>query len=240
MENQTQDSLSSSNVHFVTPYLKVVLSVARKDLRAEMRGREMVSAMFLFAVLAVVIFSFALELDREARETSVAGVLWVTIIFAGMLGLSRSMAVEKDKGSLDALLIAPVSRSAIFYGKMLGNLLFTLIVAFMLMVLLTVLFNISLFDPVLMVVVILGSVGFTAAGTLLASISVYARARESLLPIVLLPVLLPVVLSAVRATNALLTDLGAEEWAPWLRLLALVDVAFLVGTFFLFDYVVEE
>jgi heme exporter protein B len=224
----------------VTPYFRVILTVVRKDLRAELRGRELVTAMFLFAVLAVVIFSFALELDRQAREESVSGVLWVTIIFSGMLGLSRSMAVEKDKGSLDALLIAPVQRSALFYGKMVANFIFTLVIAILLMVLLTVLFNITLFDPILFVVVILGCLGFTTAGTLLSSISIYARARENLLPIVLLPVVLPIILCAVKASNALLTDLGADEWLPWLRLLALVDVVFLVGTFFLFDFVVEE
>jgi heme exporter protein B len=224
----------------VTPYFRVILTVARKDLRAELRGRELVTAMFLFAVLAVVIFSFALELDRQAREESVSGVLWVTIIFSGMLGLSRSMAVEKDKGSLDALLIAPVQRSALFYGKMVANFIFTLVIALLLMVLLTVLFNITLFDPILFLVVILGCLGFTAAGTLLSSISIYARARENLLPIVLLPVVLPIILCAVKASNALLTDLGPDEWLPWLRLLALVDVVFLVGTFFLFDFVVEE
>lgn len=228
------------NQRFVTPYWRVVLLVARKDLRAEIRGRELISSMFLFAFLAVVIFSFALELDREARENSVAGVLWVTIIFSGMLGLARSMAVEKDKGSLDALLIAPVHRSALFYGKALANLLFTLVIALLLMVLLTVLFNISLFVWQVLVVLVLGCIGFTVSGTLVSSMSVYARARETLLPIMLLPVILPVLISAVRASGALLSGLKAEDWLPWMQLLALVDVVFLIVTYFLFDYVVEE
>jgi heme exporter protein B len=232
--------VSEKSPKLVTSYWRVLLAVTRKDIQSELRGREIVSAMFLFAMLAVIIFSIALELDREARENTVAGVLWVTIIFAGMLGLGRSMAVEKDKGSLDALLIAPVHRSALFFGKMLANLLFTLMVGLMLMVLLTVLFNISLLRPDILVILILGTLGFASAGTLLASISVYARARESLLPILLLPVMLPIVMSAVRASNALLSDLNEESWLPWLRLLAIVDVAFLVATFFLFDYVVEE
>jgi len=224
----------------VTPYLKVVWSIAQKDLRVELRGRELSSAMFLFSVLAVVIFSFALELNRSAREESVSGVLWVTIVFAGMLGLGRSMAVEKDKGSLDALLIAPVNRSAIFFGKFIANFLFTVIVGAFLLVLLTFLFNIVLFNLSLVMVVVLGCLGFTAAGTLLASMSVYADARDNLLPIVLLPVVLPIILCAVRATNGILTELAFEEWFAWVRLLILVDVAFLVGTFFLFDYIVEE
>ena len=141
----TTSAKEQSQQGITTPYLKVMLSVARKDLQAELRGKELLSAMFLFSLLSVVIFSFALELDREARQNSVSGILWVTIIFSGMLGLSRSMAVEKDKGSLDALLIAPVQRSAIFYGKFLANLLFTIVVSLLLLVLLTVLFNSNLF-----------------------------------------------------------------------------------------------
>ncbi len=214
--------------------------VARKDLRTEIRGRELITSMFLFAFLAVVIFSFALELDADARESSVAGVLWVTIIFSGMLGLARSMAVEKDKGSLDALLIAPVQRSALFYGKALANFLFTLVIAFLLMLLLTVLFNVSLFVWQLVIVILLGCLGFTVAGTLVSSMSVYARARETLLPIMLLPVVLPVLISAVRASGALLAGLKAADWLPWMQLLGMVDIVFLVMTYFLFDYVVEE
>lgn len=225
---------------FVTPYWRVVMLVARKDLRTEIRGRELITSMFLFAFLAVVIFSFALELDADARESSVAGVLWVTIIFSGMLGLARSMAVEKDKGSLDALLIAPVQRSALFYGKALANFLFTLVIAFLLMLLLTVLFNVSLFVWQLVIVILLGCLGFTVAGTLVSSMSVYARARETLLPIMLLPVVLPVLISAVRASGALLAGLKAADWLPWMQLLGMVDIVFLVMTYFLFDYVVEE
>lgn len=232
--------MNKSVQSFVTPYWRVVITIARKDIKAELRGFEMLSSMILFALLAVVIFSFALELDREARESVVAGVLWVTILFASMLGFSRSMAVEKDKGSLDALLIAPIQRSALFYGKLLANLLFTLIISGVLMVVVTVLFNISLFDPLVVLTLILGCLGFTTTGTLLASIAIYARARDNVLPIVLLPVNLPVILCAVRATSALLNGLESVEWMPWLRLLVVVDIVFLLGTFFLFDYVVEE
>jgi heme exporter protein B len=232
--------MSQAPQRFTTRYGQVVWQVAQKDLRAEFRAREIVSAMLLFAFLSVVIFSLALELNRQERRDSVAGVLWVTITFAGMIGLSRSMSVEKDKGSLDALLIAPIPRSALFYGKMLANLAFTLMVGLMLLVLLTFLFNVTLLQPAVLGVLVLGTLGFTAAGTLLSSLSIYARGRENLLPIILLPVVLPLLLCAVRATSALLNGFGMDEWGPWLQLLLMVDVAFLVLTFFLFDVVVEE
>jgi heme exporter protein B len=223
-----------------TAYWRAVWTITRKDLQAEARAWDILVAMLLFAILAVVIFSFALELNRQARQDTVGGVLWVTLIFAGMLGLARSMAVEKDKGSLDALLIAPIARSALFYGKMLSNLIFTLLISFLLMVLLTVLFNITLLQPLIMGVILMGCVGFTASGTLLSSLTVYAKGRDNLLPIVLLPVILPIILCGVRATNALLAEQEQAEWLPWIQLLAAVDIFFLVGSFFLFDYIVEE
>ncbi len=118
----------------LTPYWRVVGAVAWKDLRAEIRSRELINSMILFTLMTVMVFSLALELDREARETTVAGVLWVTVIFAGILGLGRSLASEKDRGSLDALLLAPVERSALFFGKMIGNLLFVLVIAGVLLI----------------------------------------------------------------------------------------------------------
>jgi heme exporter protein B len=224
----------------VTPYLRAVGAIAWKDLRAEIRSRELINSMILFTVMVVMVFSLALELDASTRESVVAGVLWVTVVFAGMLGLGRSLASEKDRGSLDALLLAPIDRSALFFGKMIGNLLFVLVITLVLLVLLTVMFNITLIKPLLLAFVVLGSLGFTTVGTLIASMSVHARARETLLPILLLPVVLPVLISAVRGSNAILTDLPSEDWLPWLQLLAVTDVMFLAGAYALFDFVVEE
>ncbi len=237
---ETTTTVEPTTRRLRTPYFQVVASLAWKDLRAEARGRELVNAMLLFSVMAVLIFSFALELDRQAQEATVGGVLWVTIAFAGTLGLGRSLAAEKDKGSLDALLLAPVERSALFYGKMIGNFLFTLAVGFLLVFLLTVLFNVNLFRPLLWLIIILGCLGFATTGTLVSSMSVHARAREMLLPILLLPVILPIIISATRASTALLTELKAEDWLPWIQLLCVVDLVFLLAGFFLFDFIVEE
>jgi heme exporter protein B len=200
----------------------------------------MINSMILFTLMTVLVFSLALELDKQARQNTVAGVLWVTIVFAGVLGLGRSLASEKDRGSLDALLIAPIDRSALFFGKMIGNLLFVLVIGVALMFLLTVLFNISLIKPLLLGVVVLGSLGFTTVGTLLASMSVHARAREAMLPIILMPVVLPVLISAVRASTAILNGMPREDWLPWIQLLAVADVIFLAASYALFDFVVEE
>jgi heme exporter protein B len=224
----------------VTSFWRAVGAIVWKDLRAEIRSRELINSMILFTFMTVMVFSLALELDAQTRQNVVSGVLWVTVVFAGLLGLSRSLASEKDRGSLDALLLAPIERSALFFGKMIGNLLFVLVIALVLVILLTVMFNMTLLRPLLLLVIVLGSVGYTAVGTLLSSMSVHARARETLLPILLLPVVLPILISSVRASTAILNGLPSDDWLPWLQLLAAGDAIFLAAAYLLFDYVVEE
>jgi len=223
-----------------TPFVDAVLSIVRKDLRAELRSRELVSTMGLFALLSILIFSFSLELDRVARNESVGGVLWVTVVFASVLGLNRSMAMERDQGNLDALLLSPIDRTAIFFGKLLGNFIFTLIVGLILVMLMTILFNISLVAPPMLLLLVLGVLGFATVGTLLATMTVQTRARESLLPIVMMPVALPLLLIAVRGSNSILSNAAAETWLGWLQILVVLDVIFMVVCFLLFEYVVEE
>ena len=133
-----------------TPFLKTVWSIVRKDLRMEFRSRELVSSMGLFALLSILIFSFALELDRVARGEAISGVLWVTVVFASILGLNRSLAMERDGGNLDAMLIAPIDRTAIFGGKLVGNFIFTLIVGLVLLPVMTILYNVDLVRPSLL------------------------------------------------------------------------------------------
>jgi heme exporter protein B len=221
-------------------YLRAVAAVIRKDLAAELRSRELMSAMLVFALLVILIFNFALELDVRIRETITSGVLWVTFAFAGTLGLSRSMAMEKDRGCLDGLLLAPVDRSAIFYGKALSNLAFMLLVEAIVLPAYSILYNVNLFLPGLLGVIVLGSIGYVMVGTLLASMSVQARTRDLLLPILLFPVVLPVLVSAVKASSGFLQGLEVAEILPWINLLVVYDVIFTAVPLMLYDYVVEE
>jgi heme exporter protein B len=221
-------------------YLRALQAVVWKDLAAELRSRELLSAMLVFALLVILIFNFALELDARARATVTSGVLWVTFAFAGTLGLNRSMASEKDRGCLDGLLLAPVDRSAIFFGKALGNLVFMLIVAAIVLPVYSVLYNTNLFQPGLLLVILLGSVGYTAVGTLLASMAVQTRTRDVLLPILLFPVVIPVLVAAVKASTGFLQALDMADIRPWLNLLIVYDVIFTAVAFMVFDYVVEE
>jgi heme exporter protein B len=169
-----------------------------------------------------------------------SGVLWTTFAFAGTLGLNRSMAVERDRGCLDGLLLAPVDRSALYFGKALGNLIFMLMVEAIILPTYSALYNVNLFVPGLLGVILLGTVGYAAVGTLLSSMAVQARTRDVLLPILLFPVVLPVLIAAVKASNAILLASEAGDIWPWVNLLIVYDVVFTAVAFMVFDYVVEE
>ncbi len=221
-------------------YLRAVWALLWKDLAAELRSKELLSSMLVFALLVILIFNFALELDRSARENVAAGVLWVTTAFTGTLGLNRSLAQEKDRGSLDGLLLAPVDRSALYFGKALGNLLFILVIQVIMLPVFTVLFDVNMLQPLLVLIVVLGALGYSAVGTLLASLTVHSRSRDVMLPILLFPVAVPVLIAAVRASGGVLSAAGWDQISPWLNLLLVYDVIFTAVAFMLFEYVVEE
>src|SRR5574341_2201731 len=235
--SQTIPATSSSSL---SGYWRALSAVVWKDMAAELRSRELLSSMLVFALLVILIFNFALELDARARATVTSGVLWVTFTFAGTLGLNRSMAVEKDRGCLDGLLLAPVDRSAIYFGKVLSNLAFMLIVEAIVLPIYSVLYNINLFQPGLLLVILLGSVGYTAVGTLLAAMSVQTRTRDILLPILLFPVVIPVLLAAVKASGGFLSGSDLADILLPLNLLIAYDIIFIAVAFMVFDNVVEE
>ncbi|MCY4539637.1 MAG: heme exporter protein CcmB [Chloroflexi bacterium] len=223
-----------------TRFGTAVLAIVSKDLRAEIRSRDLLSVMIIFAFLCILVFSFALELDRVAREEAISGVLWVTLVFASLLGFNRSLAQEGDQGNLDAMLLAPVSRPAIFLGKLLSNYLFTLIVALVILPLMTVIYNSNLLKGWLIVTTVVGVLGFSSIGTLLAMLTLHTRSREALLPIAMLPVALPLLLTALRASTNILHDAPAREWLVWLQLLAAVTVIYLALCWLLSGFVLEE
>jgi heme exporter protein B len=221
-------------------FIKAVSAVLWKDLQAEFRSRELFSAMLVFSLLIILIFNFALELDIKTRQSVTSGVLWATFAFAGTLGLNRSMAIEKDRGCLDGLLLAPVDRSAIYFGKVLSNLVFMLIVEAVVLPVYSVLYNLNLFQPGLLIVILLGSIGYVAVGTLLAAMSVQTRMRDILLPILLFPVAIPVLLAAVKASSGILASVPYEEIQFPINLLIAYDLIFIAVAFMTFENIVEE
>ena len=220
-------------------YLRRVWAIVRKDLAAEMRSREMVSAMLVFALVVILVFNFAFDM-RAARAIEVApGVLWVAFAFSGMLGLGRSFILERDQGCLDGLLLCPSDRSIIYLGKMLGNLLFISIIEVASLPVFIAIFNLPL-ELRLLPVILLGTIGLAAVGTLFSAMTVQARAREVLLPVLVLPIIIPVLIAAVKLTAGLLDGQPWDEIAHWFRFLLGYDALFLAVSYMTFDFVVEE
>ncbi len=220
-------------------YLRPLAAIVAKDIAAELRTREILSAMAVYAILAMLIFSFALDLRGATARAAAPGVLWATIAFAGTLGLSRSMAREQESGGMDGLLLVPADRTAILLGKAAGNLMLMLALEVVLLPLATVLFNVRLLSPGIVGIVLLGTVGYALAGTLLAAMAVNTRSREIMLPILLLPLVVPLLIAAVQSTEGLLEGLAWSELGGWTRLLVVYDLLIAAAMLFTSETVVE-
>ena len=220
-------------------YVGKVWSIVSKDLALEKRSREMLSSMFIFSLIVILIFSFSFDLAVERATTVAPGVLWVAITFAGMLGLARSFVLERDQGCLDGLLLCPVDRSILYLGKMLGNLIFISLTLVIIVPLCFALFNLP-FQVLLLPVILLGTLGFSAVGTLVSAMTVHARAREVMLPILLFPLVMPALIAAVKLTAGVLDGQNWSQMQNWLQLLIGFDVIFLVLSYLAFEYIVEE
>jgi heme exporter protein B len=221
-------------------FFAAVGAILWKDIRAELRTKDIFSSMFVFALLAVIIFNFAFELRVPDMKMVAPGIIWVAITFAGTLGLNRAFVIEQEKGSMAGLLLAPIDRSAIYFGKMLSSLLFMLVVEIILLPLVMVFFNLALLTWQHLLVLLLGTYGFAAVGTVFSGIAVNTRAREVLLPILLFPVVLPILIAGVKMTGALLDGESLSSLSNWLRLIAIYDVVFTIVAYLTFGFVVEE
>jgi heme exporter protein B len=223
-------------------YLGKVWAIVWKDIVAEVRTKEMFSAMFVFAVLVIVVFTFAFDLrvSGERVRQVAPGALWVAFAFAGVLGLNRAFVMEREGGCLEGLLLAPVDHTAIYFGKMISTVLFMLVVEALMLPIFTAFFGVSLFDPRLILIIVLGTLGFAGVGTILSAMTAQTRAREVLLPILLLPVAAPVLIAAVKATAGILDGLTMDEIARWWQLLLAFAIIFPAAAFMTFDYVVRE
>lgn len=218
------------------------LAVAWKDLTAEWRARANFNAVVALAVVMLLLFGFALGPETESLRLAAAGVLWLTILFSGVLAFNRSYQLELENGALEALLLYPGSRKAIFLGKLAANLVFVLLVEILLVPLAAVLYGLSLVQalPGLAVILSLGTFGFVILGTFYAAMASRVRAREVLLPLLLFPMLVPVLVAAVAATAAVLAGDPMGDAGAWIRLLVIFDLIFAIAALFAFEHVIEE
>jgi heme exporter protein B len=210
-------------------FLRKVAAIALKDLRAELRGREVFSTMTMFSVLAVIIFGMAFDLRVPDAAMVAPGVLWVIILFGGVLGLNRSFGAEMDRGTLPALLMAPMDRSAIYFGKVLANFVFTLATGFVILLIMFFVFDVNMLQPLIFLAVALGTLGYVSVGTIFAALTATTRARESMLPILLLPVMVPVFVAGVALTATAIDARSLSSVNNWLGILAGFDLVFLGG-----------
>jgi heme exporter protein B len=221
-------------------YWRKVWAVAAKDLRSELRAKESFSTMVAFGLLAVLVFGMAFDLRVPEAGMVAPGVLWVVILFTGVVGLNRSFGAETDRGSLAALLLAPVDRSAIYFGKVIAHLTFMLLTEAIILPVVLVIFDINLLQPWIIAGVVLGTIGYVAVGTLFAALSSSSRARESMLPILLLPVMVPIFTAGVGLTANVLDGRVLADFQRWLWLMVGYDLVFIVIAYLLFDLIWEE
>ena len=213
-------------------------AIVGKDLRSELRTRQAWMSMGLFALLTLVVFNFAFDLRIEDVATVGPGALWIAFIFASILGLSRNITVEQDRGPMDRLLVAPVDRSVVYLAKVIGNVIVISVIEAVALPIFALLYNLPVIQLAIAPITLLGTLGVAAVGTQFAALAANTRARELLTPLLIFPLIVPVVIGAVRATEALLTPIHGD--APWIGLLAAFDVIFLSLSAITFQYVVEE
>jgi len=218
-------------------FLDQTLAILGKDLRSELRTRQVWLAMGMFALLVLAVFNFAFDLQVENKAAVAPGALWIAFVFASVLGLGRTLAAEQENGSMDRVLLCPVDRKAIYVAKLLGNLVFISMVELVALPLFAALYDLPVLTARVVPIILLGTIGVSAVGTLCAAVAANTRAREVLLPILIFPLIVPIVIGAVRATQGLLGPIGD---APWLGLIAAFDVIFLSISAVTFQYVLEE
>lgn len=216
-----------------------ISAVLAKDLLIEARTKDALSAMLVFSLLVLVTFNLALDLRPELMAAVGPGVLWVAVVFGSTLGLGRTFIIERESGTLEGLLIAPVDRSALFLAKLLGNIVFMGLVQLVSVPTYVVLFGVTIDPFPTFLTLFLGTVGLAAVGTLFSAIAAHTRAREVMLPVLLFPVIVPILIGVVQATGVALGSPTARNM-PWLSLLVAFDAIYVVFGALVFDSALEE
>jgi heme exporter protein B len=220
----------------------VALAIARKDARAELRGRQATVSTLFFAALVLLLFGFALGPDARRLTEAAPGLLWLAIVFGSLLSVTRLHQLEIEDGAFDELARYPVERYAIYLGKLLAGLAAVLVLGGVLLPVVAILYGISLGEawPALLATVLLGAVGLAAVGTFYAGVTVRMAAREVMLPLLMLPVVAPLLLAAVKATTAALLGNPLGDLGAWLQLLAAFDLVMIVAGAATYGYLLEE
>lgn len=222
-------------------FFRAFRAIYYKDLQVEWRTKDAISAMVVFGIMVITVFNFALDLARPEATRMAPGILWVAILFAGILGLNRSFGLERENESLHGIILAPVDPGAIYLGKMAANVTFLAAFELILLPIFIIMFNLDIGWklPALFGVVLLGSIGFASVGTTLSAIAANTKMRDVLLPVLLFPLLFPVIIASVELTMLIMRGIDAGV-GDWLRLLIACDIIFTVISILVFEYILVE
>ena len=223
-------------------YINQVAAIIWKDFITELKTRELFSSMFIFALLVIIIFIFSINLSIVKASEVGPGVLWVAFLFAGTIGLNRSFMLEKENDCLQGLLLAPVDRTVLYFGKLLSNLVFLSTMEIFILPLFMIFFNVDILSNILplIYVIFVGTLGFCAIGTLLSSLSANLKTRDIMLPILLYPLIIPIVIGSVRMTGQVLAGEPLSSMMNWVSLTLCFDVIYIAVSIMTIDFVLEE
>lgn len=223
-------------------FLRQVWPIVWKDLLSEIRTKEVLLSLCFFSFLVLIMFNFAFLSGSEENRDVLSGILWVAFLFSGVLGLNQTFGAEKDRGSLQGLLLCPVNRSVIYVGKVISNLCFMTVMEMLMLILFAIFFRVNLWPvlPSLSLIIVLGTLGFVFVGVMFSAMSLNANAREMVLSVMLFPIVVPLVIAAVKATGQIFNGETLAAISGWLRLLLAFDLVFFLLSYAMFGVIIEE
>lgn len=221
-------------------YLRGTFTVYKKDLLLELRSKETLSTLAIFSILVALIFSFAFDPSPRILAIVGPGIVWVAYTFAGILGLGRIFSQEVDKATLEGLIVSPLSKDALYMGKLLGSLTLMAVIEIIMMPVFIIFFDLNLLNFWFFLLTFLATVGFAAVGTIFSALAINTRSRDMMLPILFLPMVVPVIISAVAGTQDILNGKGWDDIGEWIKLLIAFDLIFIVLSSILFEFLLEE
>ncbi|MFC1729836.1 heme exporter protein CcmB [candidate division KSB1 bacterium] len=226
----------------VRNYFALIYNIVHKDITVELRAKETVTAMLVFGLLVIVVFSFAFPLGIQEQRVIGPGLLWVAFTFAGVLGLNHTFSAEQENSTIHGMMLSPMPRSVLYVGKLISNVLFMITAELVILIIFLWFFEIRFTGRwhYLLLTLVLGTVGFASTGTLFSAISAGLRMRVFLLPILQFPIAVPVIIASVEATGALINEEQLIGFFDWINLLLVFNVIFITVSILLFDYILEE
>jgi len=220
--------------------LNPCLAIFWKDVMYEIRSRDTLVSVLVFSLLVIVVFNFGISPNPKNAGLFAPGILWIAFIFGGVLGFTRTFAIEKENNALNGLLLTPVSRDAIYFGKVLSTFAFMLVIEIITFPIFAVIYNLPIFAPEFIPVALLSTLGISAVGTLFSAMAMKTKAREVMLPLLFLPVIVPVLVASIEASTPALIGGPWSDVSMWLPIIAAFDVVFLIVCSIAFGYVIQD